>query len=262
MIVRSPSPTNRIAHLNEAFKASVLGALDSVTFLIFVLWRLANRFTDRAVIERFTAAVLLLCAPVALAQTPTSPVAVAPVAAPAPKFATVRVAMQTTEGLILLELEKQRAPITTANFLKYVDQKRWDGVTFYRATNIAKDPLLGLIQGGARNDPKRLLPPIAHEPTSKTGLSNSDSAISMARGKPGSANADFFIIVGDMASLNADPKAAGDNLGFAAFGRVVEGMDVVRKILAAPISPTLGAGIMKGQMLAKPVKVLSARRVK
>jgi peptidyl-prolyl cis-trans isomerase A (cyclophilin A) len=213
-------------------------------------------------IKRYLLAAMLMSAPSALAQTTIAPSAPPLAAAPAPKFATVRVAMQTTEGLILLELEKERAPITTANFLKYVDQKRWDGVTFYRATTIAKEPLLGLIQGGARNDPKRLLPPIAHEPTSKTGLSNSDGAISMARGKPGSANADFFIIIGDMSSLNADPKAAGDNLGFAAFGRVVEGMDVVRKILAAPTSPTLGAGIMKGQMLAKPVKVVSARRVK
>jgi peptidyl-prolyl cis-trans isomerase A (cyclophilin A) len=213
-------------------------------------------------IKRYLLAAMLLSAPSALAQTTIAPSSPPLASAPAPKFATVRVAMQTTEGLILLELEKERAPITSANFLKYVDQKRWDGVTFYRATTIAKDPLLGLIQGGARNDPKRLLPPIAHEPTSKTGLSNSDGAISMARGKPGSANADFFIIIGDMSSLNADPKAAGDNLGFAAFGRVVEGMDVVRKILAAPTSPTLGAGIMKGQMLAKPVKVVSARRVK
>jgi peptidyl-prolyl cis-trans isomerase A (cyclophilin A) len=213
-------------------------------------------------IKRYLLAAMLLSAPSALAQTTIAPSSPPLAAAPAPRFATVRVAMQTTEGLILLELEKERAPITTANFLKYVDQKRWDGVTFYRATTIAKEPLLGLIQGGARNDPKRLLPPIAHEPTSKTGLSNSDGAISMARGKPGSANADFFIIIGDMSSLNADPKAAGDNLGFAAFGRVVEGMDIVRRILAAPTSPTLGAGIMKGQMLAKPVKVVSARRVK
>jgi peptidyl-prolyl cis-trans isomerase A (cyclophilin A) len=209
------------------------------------------------------AVAFLFSASAASGQT-ASPSSQAPVIAspaPAPKFATVRVAFQTSEGVIVLELEKQRAPITTANFLKYVDQKRWDGIVIYRATTIAQDPLLGLIQGGARNDPKRILPPIAHEPTSKTGLSHTDGAISMARGKPGSANADFFIIVGPMTSLDADPKAAGDNLGYAAFGRVVEGMDVVRKILAAPVSPTLGAGIMRGQMLAKPVKVISARRV-
>ncbi len=226
-------------------------ALDSVTF-----------FVIRTFLVLVGVATLPFFLANGSAQSAAAPVAV-PVPPPAaPKYAIVRVALQTSEGMILLELEKQRAPITTANFLKYVDQKRWDGVTFYRATNVAKDPLLGLIQGGARNDPKRVLAPIAHEPTSKTGLSNNDGAISMARGAPGSANGDFFIIVGDMSSLNADPKAAGDNLGFAAFGHVVEGMDIVRKILAAPISPTLGAGIMRGQMLAKPVKLLSARRVK
>jgi peptidyl-prolyl cis-trans isomerase A (cyclophilin A) len=228
-------------------------ARDSVTFLLF-----------RAFLILIGVATLPFFLSSLSAQTvsPAAPVITPAIAPAAPKYATVRVALQTSEGVILLELEKQRAPVTTANFLKYVDQKRWDGVTFYRATNVAKDPLLGLIQGGARNDPKRVLAPIAHEPTSKTGLSNTDGAISMARGAPGSANGDFFIIVGDMSSLNADPKAAGDNLGFAAFGHVVEGMDVVRKILATPISPTLGAGIMRGQMLAKPVRVVSARRVK
>jgi peptidyl-prolyl cis-trans isomerase A (cyclophilin A) len=291
---------NQSRLLANGRNTSIFLALDSVTFLLIGLMRrltadvplsamhpgmpltnhwlslrfsmlssltctaLALRSNLWSMIKRFTAASLILYASSALAQTgvapPPAPVVAA--ASPAAKFATVRVAFLTSEGLIMLELEKQRAPITTANFLKYVDQKRWDGVTFYRATNVAKDPLLGLIQGGARNDPKRVLPPIAHEPTTKTGLSNTDGAISMARGKPGSANADFFIIVGDMTSLNADPKATGDNLGFAAFGRVVEGMDIVRKILAAPISPTLGAGLMRGQMLARPVKIISARRAK
>jgi peptidyl-prolyl cis-trans isomerase A (cyclophilin A) len=293
-------PQNQTPQLVIGRNAPIFAALDSVTFLLLRLMRLlagglrqsavhagvafANhwlffgvsarrsltciaptlRSSLSPMIKRFTAAALFLCASSTLAQTVVAPPAAPVVTLPTPasKFATVRVAFQTSEGLIMLELEKQRAPITTANFLKYVDQKRWDGVTFYRATNVAKDPLLGLIQGGARNDPKRILPPIAHEPTTKTGLSNTNGAISMARGKPGSANADFFIIVGDMTSLNADPKAAGDNLGFAAFGRVVEGMDIVLKILAAPISPTLGAGLMRGQMLARPVKIISARRTK
>ena len=83
----------------------------------------------------------------------------------------------------------------------------------------------------------------------------------MARGAPGTAAGEFFIIVGDMPSLDADPAAAGDNLGFAAFGRVVEGMAVVRQILAAPVSPTRGEGAMKGQMLADPVAVTAARRL-
>ncbi len=180
----------------------------------------------------------------------------APVAAPQP--AVVRVTLETEAGPIVLALEKERAPVTTANFLRYVDEKRLDGVTFYRATPIGQG--YGLIQGGVRNDPKRVLPPIAHEPTTKTGLSHVDGAISMARAAPGSANADFFITVGDLVSMDADPKQPGDNQGFAVFGRVVEGMDVVRRILAAPTSPTEGEGAMKGQMLAPPIRILSARR--
>ncbi len=180
------------------------------------------------------------------------------VATPAPKPATVRVDLETSEGRIVLELEKERAPVTTANFLRYVDQKRLDGSGFYRATKVA--PGFGLIQGGVRNDPKRVLPPIAHEPTSKTGLSHLDGTISMARGAPGSASGDFFITIGSIPSMDADPSQPGDNLGFAAFGHVVEGMDIVRHILDEPTSPTAGEGGMKGQMLVAPVKINSAHR--
>ncbi|MFC7498184.1 peptidylprolyl isomerase [Enterovirga sp. GCM10030262] len=178
--------------------------------------------------------------------------------APAPKPTTVRVALQTSLGPIVLELEKERAPVTTANFLRYVDEKRFDGIAFYRATKIGEG--YGLIQGGAKGDAARVLPPIAHEPTSKTGLSHVDGAISMARYAPGTADADFFITIGDLESMDADPAQPGDNQGFAVFGRVVEGMDVVRRILAAPTSPTEGEGVMKGQMLASPVRIVSAAR--
>jgi peptidyl-prolyl cis-trans isomerase A (cyclophilin A) len=200
-------------------------------------------------------AILGLAAIPALAQPPTT---TRPAQAEAPRPATVRVTLQTGEGPIVLELEKERAPITTANFLRYVDQKRLDGTSFYRATKVADG--YGLIQGGLRNDPKRLLPPIAHEPTSTTGLSHVDGAISMARAAPGSATADFFITIGAIPSMDANPAQPGDNLGFAAFGHVVEGMDVVRRILDAPTSPTEGEGAMKGQMLATPVRILGARR--
>lgn len=176
----------------------------------------------------------------------------------APRPATVRVALQTSDGPIVLELEVERAPLTTANFLRYVDQKRMDGTTIYRATKVAQG--YGLIQGGVRHDSKRVLPPIAHEPTTQTGLSHVDGAISMARAEPGSANGDFFITVGAMPSLDAQPDQPGDNLGFAVFGRVVEGMDVVHRILDAPISPTAGEGALKGQMLAAPVRIVTARR--
>lgn len=207
-------------------------------------------------------ALLCLAVPAAFAQPPAA--AIPPVqapsdpAAPEAKPATVRVALQTGEGPIVLELEKERAPITTANFLRYVDQKRFDGISFYRAMKLGDG--FGLIQAGIRDDMRKLLPPIRHEPTTQTGLSHVDGAISMARDAPGTAKSDFFITIGDLASLDADPSKPGDNLGFAVFGRVVEGMDIVRRIVDAPISPTAGEGLMKGQMIAAPIKIVTARR--
>ena len=193
-----------------------------------------------------------------IAAVPPAPPPV-PAAAPAPKPAVVHVSLQTSAGPILLELEKERAPITTGNFLRYVDQKRFDGTTFYRAVKV--QPGYGLIQAGTRNDPKRTLPGIAHEPTGKTGLSHVDGAISMARNAPGTAAGDFFIVVGTIPSMDADPAKPGDNLGFAVFGHVVEGMDLLRRTLDAPTSPTAGGAAMKGQILVSPIKILSARRV-
>ena len=217
-------------------------------------------------IARFAATALLcLAAAPAFAQTPPPPTATPPSASPAavapatPQYALVKVSVVTSEGTIVLALEKQRAPITTANFLRYVDQKKLDGVTFYRAVKVT--PTIGFIQGGTSNDPKRTLPPIKHEPSSTTGVHAVDGSIAMARGAPGTAAGDFFILVGDEPTMDADPKAPGDNQGFAAFGHVVEGMDVVRHIMDAAISPTKGVGAMKGSMIAAPIKIVSARRV-
>ncbi|QJU57895.1 peptidylprolyl isomerase [Sphingomonas sp. AP4-R1] len=204
-------------------------------------------------------AVALIAAPL-LAQTPPAPPPEAagamPAAAPAPKPATVKVTLTTSEGPIVLELEKERAPITTANFLRYVDAKRFDGIGFYRAVKV--QPGFGLIQAGLRNDPKKVFPNIAHEPTTKTGLHHEDGTISMAMAAPGTASADFFIMVGPAPTMDADP--ATNNAGFAAFGHVVEGMDLVRKIMDEPTSQTAGPAAMKGQMLVAPVKILTARR--
>lgn len=172
--------------------------------------------------------------------------------------ATVDVTLRTSAGTIVLALERAKAPLTTANFLRYVDAKRLDGTFFYRATKVA--PGYGLIQGGTRNDPFRVLTPVAHEPTTRTRLSHVSGTISMAREAPGTATGDFFITVGAMTSMDADPKAKGDNLGFAAFGHVVSGMDVVREILDAPTSKVGGAGSMKGQMIAAPIRIVSATR--
>lgn len=184
----------------------------------------------------------------------------APAPAPTPAPATVKVTLTTTAGPIVLELEKDRAPVTTANFLRYVDQKKLDGATFYRVAKAPNDPQYGLVQFGTLNDPKRTLPPVAHEPTTKTGLTHKSGTISLARNAPGTGGGDFFITVGDTPSLDADPKAPGDNQGFAAFGHVAEGMDVVKQILGEPTDPNKGEGVMKGQYLAKPVVITSARR--
>jgi peptidyl-prolyl cis-trans isomerase A (cyclophilin A) len=169
--------------------------------------------------------------------------------------------MTTGQGGILLELYADKAPLTSANFLRYVDAARYDGGTIYRALHTPGDPATGLIQGGARFDPAHPIPPIAHEPTTQTGLRHKDGTISLARRAPGTATSDFFICVGDAPYLDADPTAPGDNLGFAAFGHVVEGMEVARAILALPLSPTAGAPDMVGQMLDPPVPIVGAHRI-
>lgn len=179
-----------------------------------------------------------------------------PVPAPTPP-ATVRVALTTPQGRIVLELEKERAPVTTANFLRYVDRKRLDGITFYRTVKVQPD--YGFVQFGVQNAPGRVLPPIGHEPTTLTGVHHTDGAISMARFAPGTAQGDFTISVGDQRfSLDADPTRPGDNAGYAAFGHVVEGMDVIHRILDAP---TAAGGHFKGERIAAPVVITTARRM-
>jgi peptidyl-prolyl cis-trans isomerase A (cyclophilin A) len=203
-------------------------------------------------------AVLLLqaAAPAPSSAPPVAPATTAP--APAP-VKLVRVALTTSAGVITLDLDETHAPITTANFLRYVDGKRLDGTFFYRTMKMEEG--LGLIQGGVR-DPRKLFPPIVHEPTTDTGLSHDDGAISMARNAPGTATADFFIILRGMHSLDAHPEQPGDNTGFAVFGHVVDGMDAVKAIHNAPTSPTEGEGVMRGQMLDPKIQIISARRVK
>lgn len=169
-----------------------------------------------------------------------------------------RVQMETSAGRIVIEVETEKAPITAANFLKYVDERRFDGTSFYRAMQAG--PGAGLVQGGTNNDPERTLPPIAHEPTTVTGLSHVDGAVSMARYDPGTATGDFFVSVGPTPSYDAGRPFSIDDHGFAVFGRVVYGMEVVRAILTAPTSPTEGEGFMRGQMLEPKITILQAWR--
>ena len=171
----------------------------------------------------------------------------------------VKVAIETSMGRITVALDRGHAPLTVANFLRYVDTHRYDGQSFYRAMRY--DHGGGLVQAGVRSDIRLLYPPVAHEPTSKTGLHNVKGTLVMARLDPGSARSDFFILASDTPSFDAGGEG-GDADGYAAFGHVVDGMDVVEKILHAPVSATKGAGVMKGQMLSPVVKIVKAARLK
>jgi len=194
--------------------------------------------------------LLVLAAAASLVTAPLSQAQAQP--------ANPRVIITTTVGTITVELAADKAPITTANFLKYVDRKLYDGSTFYRASKppgqTAND--YGSIQGGLRDDVKKKLPPIPHESTLKTGLRHGDGTISMGRYAPGTAQADWVICVGDMSYLDATPI----DPGFAAFGHVTDGMPVVRQILGMPTDPNAGVGAMKGEILVKPVRIISIRR--
>ncbi len=189
-------------------------------------------------------------------QQTAAPAQPAQPAAPAP--ATTTVIFKTALGDIHIAVETQRAPVTAANFLRYVDAKRFDGITFYRAHKVSADGKYAIVQGGLQNNSRLVYKPIAHESPQVTGLSHVDGAISMAREAPGTATADFFIVVGDLVSMDGKPD--GSDPGYAVFGRVVSGMDVVRAMLELPRSEDARNPVMKGQMLATPVKVESARR--
>jgi len=168
----------------------------------------------------------------------------------------VRVRINTSEGAIVVALDARHAPLTTANFLAYVDDGRLDGTNFYRAARSKGAPKLGFIQGGVGTDVRRFLPPLPLEPTSKTGIRHGEGTISMAHGdNPNSATCNFTISTAAGPGLDAKGKFPG----YAAFGHVVSGMDVVRRILALPSGG--GTGAMRGQMLVHPVTLISAQRL-
>jgi len=166
------------------------------------------------------------------------------------------VLLHTEAGDIELEVDTAHAPATATNFLRYVDKGFYDGGTFYRTVTMANQPQnkvkIEVIQGGNPPRESEDFAAIALERTDKTGLKHVDGAISMARGAPDSATSEFFICVGDQPDLDYGGKRNPDGQGFAAFGRVVKGMDVVRKIQASPAD---------GQSLTPPIKILSAKRL-
>lgn len=168
-----------------------------------------------------------------------------------------RVVLETDAGNITVELYDKQAPVTVANFLRYVDEDRFGRASFYRALRRENQPKdstrIEIIQGGLAPVFALALPAIIHESTQQTGLSHLNGTISMVRQGAGTARSEFFICVGDQPALDAGGKRNPDGLGFAAFGKVVAGMEVVKKIHQMPL---------RGQLLTEPVKILSVKRVK
>ncbi len=204
-----------------------------------------------------TGAAPAAAAPTVAAPVASTPVAAAPSGPPPLTPGAVRVALRTTYGVILIDLFRDKAPITVANFLKYVDAKHFDGASFYRASHPGDDPNWGTLQGGLQNKMVAPFPPIAHESTAKTGIKHLDGTISMTRNAPGTATSDFFI---NMGNQDAFDSKAGDP-GYAGFGRVVSGIEIAKKILYLPRSKTAGVGFMRGEMLSPTVTIQSVRRV-
>ena len=177
----------------------------------------------------------------------------------------VSVTFETSKGDIVVALYPDKAPITVTNFLRYVDEELYQDAHFYRTTRPDNDPMIEVIQGGlwapwkedGDGNFEAPLAPIAHETTAATGLSHIDGAISMARVEPGTASSEFFISVGENLELDFEGERNPDGQGFAVFGQVTSGMDIVREINAAATQEGEG---FAGQLLATPVEIISIKR--
>ena len=168
----------------------------------------------------------------------------------------VRVIIETEMGTFELEVDVDRAPVTAANFLRYVDGGFYDGGTFFRTVHADNQPSdsirIAVVQGGRNPDSEvESLPPIPLERTSETGIPHEDGTVSMARGGPDTATQSFFICIGDQPSLDFGGMRNPDGQGFAAFGRVADGMDVALAIHRAPY---------EAQQLTPPVRITRAYR--
>lgn len=177
---------------------------------------------------------------------------------------TARVEIATSLGPIVVEVDLKHAPISAGEFLRYVDAGLYDGGAFYRVVRADNDHSsvpIDVIQGGL-TDAQRALPPVQHESTAQTGIRHTDGAISLARRELGSARgARFFICVGPQPELDFGGTRNPDGQGFAAFGHVVSGMNIVRKIHALRTDPDSGEGATKGQLLHDPVVIKRASRL-
>jgi len=199
--------------------------------------------------------LLVVAAALAIAAAPPRP--------PAPLPDAVDVEVKTTLGTIVIAADVKHAPLTATHFVRLVDAHVFDGTSFYRAMVLDwGTPPNGLIQGGVQGNTQRVPRTVAHEPTTVTGLSHVAGAVSLARLAPGTGRGDFSIMLSDMKGLDADPaRTDGDKDGYAVFGHVVSGMDVARRIFDSPRNLSKGAGAMKGQLLAAPVRIVTVRRL-
>jgi len=165
------------------------------------------------------------------------------------------VLIKTSLGDVTVEVFEDKAPLTSNNFLRYVDGKMYDGTSFFRTVTMGNqldsEVKIEVIQGG-RVQPESSYPPIGHETTQETNLKHIDGTISMARREPGSATSSFFLCIGDQPELDFGGRRNPDGQGFAAFGRVVDGMGIVRLIHGQPA---------EGQRLKRPVEIIAVRRI-
>jgi len=178
------------------------------------------------------------------------------IAAAEEKPKVIRVVIETEKGDIEVELDAAKAPNTVANFLKYVDGGFYDGGRFHRTVTLRNQPddkvKIEVIQAGINaKKEKEEFAPIKLERTDKTGLAHKDGTISMARDGPDTATSDFFICIGDQPELDFGGKRNLDGQGFAAFGRVVKGMDVVKKIQACPAEKQMLEPVVKIGKIAR-----------
>ena len=173
-----------------------------------------------------------------------------------------RVVIDSAMGPIGVLLDLGRAPISAGDFLNYVDRGLYAGGAFYRTVRPDDDlkPIkIEVVQGGLTDDSK-YLDPIAHEPTSLTGLRHRNGTISIARDAVGTGTAAaFFVCIGDQPELDFGGKRNPDGQGFAAFGHVTNGMKLIREMGALKTQGPPGSS--EGELIASPVQILGARRV-
>ena len=176
---------------------------------------------------------------------------------------TTNIAFKTSKGDIIIELYNQIAPITVDNFLRHLDGGHYDGSSFYRTVTHQNDngsPKIEVIQGGL-GDTDKPFPAISHESTNITKLKHEDGTISMSRGEVNSATSDFFICIGSQQGLDFGGERNNDGQGFAAFGKVIEGMDIVRDINGMPSNKKTDNEYVKGQMINNPIIIEKAVRL-